>query len=52
MSIDPKLSFSLLALENVDNLDYLFSLLKKEKIQYIELPITKFFPNYKFEKKK
>ena len=51
MSINPKLSFSLLALENIDKLEYLFSLLKKEKIKFIELPITKFFPKYKFEKK-
>lgn len=52
MSINPRLSFSLLALEDIGKIDYLFSLLKEEKIKFIELPITKFFPNYKFEKKK
>ena len=50
MSIDPKLSFSLLALENVDNLDYLFSLLKKKNSIY-RATYNKIFSNYKFEKK-
>ena len=52
MSINYRLSFSLLALDNLDDLDALFSLLRKKKITFVELPITKFFPKYKIEKKK
>ena len=47
-----KLSVSLLALKDFSKLDEILSLIKKNDIKYIELPITKILPNYELDKKK
>ena len=47
-----RLSISLLALKDFSRLDEFLYLLQKNKIKYIELPITKILPNYKMDKKK
>jgi sugar phosphate isomerase/epimerase len=47
----PKLSFSLLALKNLNKLETLIKILKDNNINYIELPITKVFPKYVINKK-
>lgn len=47
-----KLSVSLLTLKDFSKLDEILSLIKKNDIKYIELPITKILPNYKLDKKK
>ena len=39
-----KLSFSLLALRNIKEIESLLKILNKEKIKYIEIPISKFLP--------
>ena len=46
-----KLSVSLLALRNFTELEKFLSVLKKNNIRYIELPITKLLPNYHIKKK-
>ena len=47
-----KLSVSLLALRDFTELEKFLSILKKNNIRYIELPITKLLPNYHIRKKK
>ena len=47
-----KLSVSLLALKDFAEIDKFLSILKKNKINYVELPITKLLPNYCISKKK
>ena len=47
-----KLSVSMLALDNKKNLKRFIKILKDEKINYLELPITKIFDNYNFNLKK
>ena len=47
-----KLSVSLLALRNFTELEKFLSVLKKNNIRYIELPITKLLPNYHIREKK
>ena len=47
-----KLSLSLLALENFFELEKFLSILKKNRIKYVELPISKILPKYKIDKKK
>ena len=47
-----KLAVSLLALKDFSDIDKFFSILKKNNINYIELPITKLLPNYFVSKKK
>jgi sugar phosphate isomerase/epimerase len=47
-----KLSFSLLALKNLKDLEKLLKILKDEEIHFIELPPSKFFKGYNFSKKK
>ena len=42
-----KLSVSLLTLKDFSKLDEILSLIRKNDIKYIELPITKILPNYK-----
>ena len=44
-----KLSFSLLALKNIKEIEPLLKILNKEKIQYIEIPISKFLPGYNID---
>ena len=47
-----KLGVSLLALDSKKNLNNFIKILKKEKINYLELPITKVFDNFDFNLKK
>jgi len=47
-----KLSLSLLALENFYELEKFLSILKRNRIKYVELPISKILPKYKVDKKK
>ena len=47
-----KISVSMLALDNKKNLKKFIKILKDEKINYLELPITKIFDNYNFNLKK
>lgn len=47
-----KLGVSLLALDDKKNLNNFVKILKKEKINYLELPITKVFNNFDFNLKK
>jgi len=47
-----KLSFSLLALNNLKKIEQLFKILHYEKINFIEIPPLKFFPKYNFSKKR
>jgi hypothetical protein len=47
-----RLSISLLALKDFSRIDEFLSLLQKNKIKYIELPITKILPNTKWIKRK
>ena len=44
-----KLSFSLLALRNIKEIESLLKILNKEKIKYIEIPISKFLPEYNID---
>ena len=46
-----KLSFSLLALKNLKDLKKLLEILKDEKINFVELPPSKFFKGYNFSKR-
>ena len=47
-----RLSVSLLAINDFSKLDNFLKLLEKNKIRYIELPITKILPNYEINHKK
>ena len=47
-----KLSLSLLALKNFFELEKFLSILKKNRINFVELPISKILPKYKVDKKK
>lgn len=47
-----KLSISLLALDYKKNLNKFIKIIKKEKINYLELPITKIFNNFDYNLKK
>jgi len=47
-----KRAVSLLTLEKIKDIDYLFYLLNKNNINYIELPITLLFKNFKYNKRK
>ena len=44
-----KLSLWLLALKDIEQIESLLKILKKEKIKYIEIPITKFLPGYNID---
>ena len=46
-----KLSVSLLALNNINQIDEFLSVLRKENIKYIELPISKITKNYDYKGK-
>lgn len=50
--MNSKLSFSLLALKNFDELENLLKILKKKKIKFVELPLARLLPNYRLNKKK
>lgn len=52
MHIKNKLSVSLLALQNFNDLESFLKVLKKNNIRYVELPIAKILPKYKINKKK
>ena len=45
-----KLSFSLLALKKEKKIETLLKILNKEKISNVEIPISKFFPNYEYSR--
>ena len=47
-----KLSFSLLALKDFNELENLLKILKKKKIKFVELPLARLLPNYRLNKKK
>ena len=47
-----KIAISLLALNNINNIERFFKLLNQNNIKYIELPISKIFKNYEFNKNK
>ena len=47
-----KLSFSLLALKKEKKIETLLKILNKEKISNVEIPISKFFPNYDINENK
>ena len=47
-----KLSISLLALDHKKNLNKFIKIIKDEKINYLELPITKIFNNFDYNLKK
>ena len=50
--MNTNLAVSLLALKKIDDLDNFLKILKNEKIQFLELPITKIFSNFNYNKKK
>lgn len=47
-----RLAVSLLALNSIHNLHKFFAIVKKEKISFLELPITKIFSNFNYNKRK